>query len=354
MDDPDHPVPDLSVVVPLFNEERVVGPLHRRLVDALDQLDLSYEIIYIDDGSRDATPWLLDEIGSGAPGVGVVHLSRNFGHQAAVTAGLDHASGRAVVVMDGDLQDPPEVIPRLVERWEAGFDVVYAVRRDRKEGRAKRLGYHAFYRIFNAVSDLAIPLDSGDFCLMGRRVVDALKALPERTRFVRGLRTFVGFRQVGVSYERAARAAGRPKYTARALVALAVDGVVGFSGAPLRFVTYLGLTLAALAALLTGWVLVDALSHHTAPRGWSGVLVAILGVGSMQMIGLGIVGEYVRQIFLETKGRPPYIVAEFRAGLVPPLSGGRGPVRPAKGPEFHDRTLVGGDRRRQHGRGHPG
>src|SRR4051794_30961835 len=191
MDDLVDQAPDLSVVVPLYNEERVVNLLLRRLVESLRGLRSSYELVFVDDGSRDATSWLLDEIQAGDPRVSVIHLSRNFGHQPAVTAGLDHARGRAVVVMDGDLQDPPEVIPRLVERWSEGSDVVYAVRRNRKEGPAKRLGYFAFYRLLNAIGDLEIPLDSGDFCLMDRRVVDALNALPERARFVRGLRTFV-------------------------------------------------------------------------------------------------------------------------------------------------------------------
>jgi len=321
MDDPDDlpsGVPDLSVVVPLYDEERVVGPLHRRLSEALAKLGASYELVLVDDGSRDATPWLLDEIQAGDPHVSVIHLSRNFGHQPAVTAGLDHARGRAVVVMDGDLQDPPEVIPRLVERWSEGFDVVYAVRQNRKESPVKRLGYFAFYRLLNAISDLEIPLDSGDFCLMDRRVVDAINALPERARFVRGLRTFVGFRQVGVAYDREARGLGRPKYTLRALVGLAVDGLVSFSGYPLRLLTYLGIGTALLAALLTGWVFVDAFAHQTAPRGWASVIVAVLFMGSMQMIGLGIVGEYVRLIFLEAKGRPTYVVAEYRPHAGPP------------------------------------
>jgi dolichol-phosphate mannosyltransferase len=244
-----------------------------------------------------------------------------------VTAGLDHARGRAVVVMDGDLQDPPEVIPSLVERWSEGFDVVYAVRRNRKEGPARRLGYFAFYRLLNAISDLDIPLDSGDFCLMDRKVVDAINALPERARFVRGLRTFVGFRQVGVEYDRQARGAGRPKYTLRALVGLAVDGLVSFSGYPLRLLTYLGIGTSALAAGLTGWVFLDAFAHHTAPRGWASVIVAVLFMGSMQMIGLGIVGEYVRLIFLEAKGRPTYIVGEYRPGAGP-APGSRRPTAP--------------------------
>jgi polyisoprenyl-phosphate glycosyltransferase len=264
------------------------------------------------------------------PSVVVIHLSRNFGHQPAVSAGLDHARGRAVIVMDGDLQDPPEVLPQFIRRWEEGFDVVYAVREKRKESPLKRLGYFAFYRIMNAISDLDIPLDSGDFCLMDRKVVDALKALPERMRFVRGLRTFVGFRQTGVAYERAAREAGRPKYTFRALVGLAINGLVSFSSYPLRLMTYVGIGTAGLAGLLTVWVFVDAFLTHSAPRGWASVLVAVLFMGSVQMIGLGIVGEYIRLIFLESKGRPFYIVGEYRSH-----------DRPAVEPRGH-RLEVGG------------
>jgi polyisoprenyl-phosphate glycosyltransferase len=248
----------------------------------------------------------------------VIHLSRNFGHQPAISAGLDHASGRAVIVMDGDMQDPPEVLPQLMSRWQEGFDVVYAIRRHRKEGWLKQLGYFAFYRIMNAISDLDIPLDSGDFCLMDRKVVDALKALPERMRFVRGLRTFVGFRQTGLAYERAEREAGQPKYTFRALAGLAMDGLVSFSSYPLRLLTYFGLVTAALAVILMVWVFIDAFTNRTAPRGWASGIVAILFMGSIQMIGLGIIGEYVRLIFLESKGRPFYIVGEYRPCGSPP------------------------------------
>jgi polyisoprenyl-phosphate glycosyltransferase len=240
-------------------------------------------------------------------------LSRNFGHQPAVSAGLDYALGRAVVVMDGDLQDPPEVLPQLITRWQEGFEVVYAIRRHRKEGRLKQLGYFAFYRIMNTISDLDIPLDSGDFCLMDRKVVNALKGLPERMRFVRGLRTFVGFRQTGIAYERSERGAGQPKYTFRALVGLAVDGLISFSSYPLRLLTYLGLATAALAAILMAWVFFDAFTKQSAPRGWASGIVTILFMGSIQMIGLGIIGEYIRLIFLESKGRPFYIVGEYRS-----------------------------------------
>lgn len=303
---------DLSVVIPVHDEAENLAPLLRRLVDALEGLNLTFEVVFVDDGSLDASPQILRALQDGDPRVGVIALSRNFGHQAAVTAGLDHARGRAAVVMDGDLQDPPEVIPSLVDRWRLGFDVAYAIRRNRKESWPKRLGYFGFYRLLGAIAELDIPLDSGDFCLMDRRVVLALNALPERARFVRGLRTFVGFRQVGVPYDRAARHSGKPKYTFRALLGLAVDGIVSFSGYPLRLLTYLGIATATLAIALTAWVFFDAFVHQSAPRGWASVIVAVLFMGSMQMVGLGIVGEYVRLIFLETKGRPSYIVAEHR------------------------------------------
>ena len=304
--------PLLSVVIPLFNEQLNVGPLHRRLVDSLDPLGESYEILFVNDGSRDETPRRLGRIQDEDPRVSVIHLSRNFGHQAAVSAGLEYARGRAVVVMDGDLQDPPEVLPRFVERWREGYDVVYAVRRHRTEGPIKRLCYFLFYRIMNAISDIDIPLDSGDFCLMDRKVVKVLVGLPEQMRFVRGLRTFVGFKQTGLEYERAAREAGEPKYTLRALISLAMDGLVSFSGYPLRLLAYLGVATTFASALVAIWVLVDALANHTAPRGWASVMAAILFVGSIQLIGLGVIGEYIRLIFLESKRRPMYIIGQYR------------------------------------------
>ena len=303
---------DLSVVVPVHDESANLEPLLNRLTSTLEGLGVTFEVVFVDDGSLDASASILRRLQDLDPRVGVISLSRNFGHQGAVTAGLDHARGRAVVVMDGDLQDPPEVIPALFDRWRAGFDVAYAVRRNRKESWPKRLGYFGFYRLLGAVADLDIPLDSGDFCLMDRKVVLALNALPERARFVRGLRTFVGFRQVGVPYDRASRHSGKPKYTFQALLGLAVDGIVSFSGYPLRLLTYLGIATATLAVALTAWVFLDAFGHGTAPRGWASVIVAVLFMGSMQMVGLGIVGEYVRLIFLETKGRPSYIVGEHR------------------------------------------
>jgi dolichol-phosphate mannosyltransferase len=302
----------ITVVVPLYNEQENVRELHRRLVLVLEPLEVSYEIMFVDDGSRDGTARLMRELQQQNPCVTALHLSRNFGHQAAVSAGIDHAAGRAVIVMDGDLQDPPELLPRFIEKWREGHDVIYAVRQHRKEGRIKRLGYFCFYRLLGAVSEFEIPLDSGDFCLMDRRVVDVLKHLPERMRFVRGLRSFVGFRQIGITYNRAAREAGKPKYTFGALAMLAIDGLISFSSYPLRLVTYLGVVTILVAIGLLLWVLSDALYHRTAPQGWASTLVTVLFMGSIQLFSLGIIGEYIRLIFLETKGRPTYIVREHR------------------------------------------
>jgi len=309
--------PEISVVVPLFDEERIVGELHRRLDKTLSAMRISYEILFVNDGSRDATPRLIDALHVRDPYLSVIHLSRNFGHQPAVSAGLDHARGRAVMIMDGDLQDPPELIPRFVRLWREGNDVVYAIRHKRKENAVKRLGYFTFYRLLRAISEIDIPLDSGDFCLMDRRVVEALRSLPEQARFVRGLRTFVGFRQVGLPYERGGRQAGQPKYTLLALIRLAVEGLVSFSSYPLRLgTTYLGVATAILSAFLMVWVLIDALINHTAPRGWASVLGTVLFMSSVQLVSLGIIGEYIRLIFLESKRRPAYIVDEYRVGSV--------------------------------------
>jgi dolichol-phosphate mannosyltransferase len=310
------PVPEISVVVPLWNEQENLESLYRRLTATLRAQGDPYELVFVDDGSRDATPRMLDALFADDPSVVVVHLSRNFGHQPAVTAGLECARGRAVIVMDGDLQDPPEVLPQFIKRWRDGYDVVYAVRTRRKENLLLRACYFGFYRLLRMIGDLEIPLDSGDFCLMDRRVVDALRELPEQTRFVRGLRTYVGFRQVGLEYERAAREAGRPKYSFSALVRLAVDGLISFSSHPLRLAAYVGLATAGIALALLVWVFYDALINHTAPRGWASLSVCVLFIGAMQLLALGVIGEYIRLIFLETKRRPSFIIGEHKAHRV--------------------------------------
>ncbi len=306
--------PDLSVVVPLYNEQENVESLWSRLESVLIATGLSHEVVLVDDGSRDGTPGLIAELSRSHDTLVSVRLSRNFGHQPALTAGLEIARGRAVVVLDGDLQDPPELIPSMVALWNQGADVVHAVRRRRDESLFKRAAYHVFYRILARVSEIDIPLDSGDFCLMDRRVVDAMNEMPERCRFVRGLRSYLGFRQVGLPYDRPARAAGEPKYTMRALVRLAIDGLVSFSALPLRITTALGLSAAVLAMGLAGWAVNDALRHHTAPAGWASTLVIVLFLGAAQLLSLGVIGEYLRLIFLESKRRPPYVIAELTRG----------------------------------------
>ena len=297
--------PELSVIVPLFDEEANVLELHRRLTFALDGLDVAYEIVWVNDGSRDRTAELADGLAADDSRLVVLHLSRNFGHQAAISAGIDHARGQAVVVMDGDLQDPPEVVGQMLDTWRSGFDVVYAIRTKRKEPLWKRAGYFVFYRLLRSISDLDIPLDAGDFCLMDRKVMTALRSLPERDRFLRGLRTFVGFRQTGVVYERAGRHAGTPKYTLRRLCRLAIDGLFGFSGFPLSLIAYLGFASLLLALGLTAWAWIEP---SRLPTGATTSL-AVLYMGAVQLLGLGIVAEYLRRIFAEVKGRPTYLVA---------------------------------------------
>lgn len=296
--------PTVSAVVPLFDERDNLPDLYRRLTHSLAGLGVEYELVFVDDGGTDGTGALLDVLAETDDRVRVLHLSRNFGHQAALTAGLDHARGNAVVVLDGDLQDPPEVIPDLIEKWREGFDVVYAVRTKRKEGVAKRLGYFAFYRLLRGVSDLPIPLDAGDFCLLDRRALDVLNALPERDRFVRGLRSFVGFRQVGVLYERDARHAGTAKYTFRKLVGLAVTGLIDFSSFPVRVLSWI-----AGGVLLAGAGTAVAIATGTLTGGWAVVLAVVLFLSGLQIGGLALLGVYLVKILSEVKRRPSYILS---------------------------------------------
>jgi glycosyltransferase involved in cell wall biosynthesis len=310
------PSPELSVVVPMLNEAANLPALYTRLTQVLAPLGASYELIMVDDGSTDGTYQALCHLRAADPYLKCLRLARNFGHQAALTAALAHAAGRAVVVMDADLQDPPEVIPDLLDRWRKGFEVVYAVRRHRREPVPKRLAYGLFYRLLHRVAAVDIPLDAGDFCLMDRRVVDQLNALPERNRFLRGLRTWVGFRQTGVPYERQARHAGRSQYDFWKLIRLAVDGLVSFSYLPLRVASSLGFVVSFLSLLVGLYYLVLRLAGHREPAGFAGIIIAVLFLGGVQLITIGIMGEYVGRIFDEVKERPIYIVAE-REGFDP-------------------------------------
>ncbi|HSD54751.1 MAG TPA: glycosyltransferase family 2 protein [Burkholderiales bacterium] len=312
----------LSVVVPCFNEEAVIGLTHQRLVASLGgDPSFDLEIVYVDDGSRDRTEEMLFDLADRDARVKVVSFTRNFGHQPAVSAGMRYASGDAVAVIDADLQDPPEVILRLVEKWREGYDVVNAVRENRKEGVAKRFAYALFYRTYRWLASVDVPLDSGDFALMDRRVVDVVNALPEKNRFVRGLRSWSGFRQTGVAYERQSRAAGETKYSFRRLVRLAFDGIVNFSTAPLSLIFGLGVVTAFLALLAAVaylvWRLVDVPILGYTPGqapGFTTLILVILFFSGVQLISIGILGEYLGRIYEETKMRPTYVVKEVRGG----------------------------------------
>jgi len=304
----------LSVVVPCFNEAEVLWETHGRLVHTLTQImDLDFEIIYVDDGSRDATPDVTREIQALDPRVRTLRLSRNFGHQTAVTAGLEHASGDAVVLIDADLQDPPDVIVDMVARWREGYDVAYGVRTDRDgETRFKLATAKTFYRLLNRLSETEIPLDTGDFRLMDRAVVDVLRAMPERDRFVRGMVAWVGFRQIAVPYRRAARFAGESKYPFLKMVRFALDGLTSFSRAPLRLATWMGFLVSAVALAAITYALFLRLFTNNWVTGWTALFIAVLFIGGAQLLSLGVIGEYIGRIYGETKRRPLYLVEEAR------------------------------------------
>jgi dolichol-phosphate mannosyltransferase len=307
----------ISVVIPAYNEGDGIRMLHQRLSACAATWNEDYEFVLVDDGSRDDTLAVAAELAAGDPHLKIVSLSRNFGHQAAVTAGLDYARGDVVAIIDADLQDPPEELPRFFARCREGFDVVYGIRTKRKEGFFKRSAYHLFYRLLARLANINIPLDSGDFCVMSRRAVDALASLPERVRFIRGLRSWIGLKQTGLSYERQARAAGEPKYTFTKLLNLALDGIINFSSQPLRLISLLGIFLAIFALFLALFVFIQYVTNWTVwgynPRnapGWTSLILTLLILASAQLIALGIIGEYLGRIFEEIKQRPVYMVGQ--------------------------------------------
>ena len=301
----------LSVVAPVFNEEATLGELHRRLSATLTALGGTHEIVLVDDGSTDGSWGLLLELAARDPQLRLLRLSRNFGHQAALSAGLDAARGDAVVLMDADLQDPPEVIPSLVAKWRDGFDVVYAIRSDREgETRLRLASISLFYLFLRRISPTDIPRNVGDFRLLSRRAADAISAMPERARFLRGMTSWIGFRQTGVPYTREARFAGTSKYPPRKLIRLAYDGVTSFSTVPIELVTGIGLALVLFCIGVLGWTVYVRFftSHH--PQGWTSVIAVVLLLGGVQLLSLGVIGQYVARIFDETKQRPVYLVDE--------------------------------------------
>ena len=302
----------LTVVVPAYNEEEVLPATHRRLRTVLAGLDgVEAEIIYVDDGSRDDTPQILRALQREDSGVRVIRFSRNFGHQMAVTAGLEYAHGDAVVLIDADLQDPPEIIAEMLACWREGYHVAYGVR-ERRAGESlfKRVTAALFYRTLDHLTDTEIPLDTGDFRLMDRSVVEALRAMPERDRFVRGMVSWVGFRQVAVTYARAPRQAGESKYPLLKMLRFAVDGIASFSTRPLRLATYLGFLSSIIALGGIVYALAVRLLSNRWVAGWAATFVAILFVGGIQLISVGVIGEYVGRIYGEVKRRPLYVIQE--------------------------------------------
>ncbi|NOY15464.1 MAG: glycosyltransferase family 2 protein [Gammaproteobacteria bacterium] len=301
----------LSVIVPVFNEEEVIKSFLQRITSVLDTLSFDSEILFVNDGSTDSTLDILNQLKEHDPRISIVDLSRNFGKEIAMTAGLDYCKGDAVVIIDADLQDPPELIPELVQKWQAGYDVVYAKRISRKgESALKKLTSKAFYRVIKRVSHVPIPEDTGDFRLMSRRAVNALNSLRERNRYMKGLFAWIGYSQTAVLYHRDPRYAGESKWSYLSLWDLAIEGITSFTVAPLKLSTYLGLLTATGAFIYGLWIIIKTLIYSDPVAGYPTMMVVILFLGGVQLLALGIIGEYLGRIFSESKQRPLYLVNE--------------------------------------------
>jgi dolichol-phosphate mannosyltransferase len=304
-------LPVYSIIAPIYNEEKNISELYRRVKETLDTTGEPWELLLIDDGSMDGSTHLIQQISKEDPRVRPVIFARNFGHQIAVTAGLDYSRGQAVVIIDSDLQDPPEIILELIRKWQEGYEVVYAVRTEREgEGWFKLFTASLFYRMIYRITDVDIPLDAGDFRLIDRKVVNVLNQMRERFRFLRGMSAWVGFRQIGVPYKRAARLAGETKYPFRKMFRLALNAITGFSYFPLQLATYMGFFTAGLSILAIPIVAIGRLAGSQAFFGQASTLIAVLFLGGVQLISLGILGEYIGRLYDEAKGRPLYIVRE--------------------------------------------
>ena len=303
-----------SVVVPMYNEEEVIPVTYQRLTDVMEKANVNYEIIFVNDGSRDKTAELLNEICDNDKRVKLLDFSRNFGHQIAITAGMDYSCGQCIVVIDGDLQDPPELIPAMIEKWKDGYDVVYGKRISRQgESIFKKLTAAIYYRLLRSMTDVSIPVDTGDFRLIDRKVCDALKEVKERNRYVRGLISWLGFKQTSIEFERQERFAGETKYPLRKMLKLAFDGITTFSYKPLKLASYIGtiISLGSFAYLI--FVIVQRLFFpETVQPGWASTLAVSLFFNGITLLMLGIMGEYVGRIYDEVKGRPLYIIKETK------------------------------------------
>ncbi|WP_438445934.1 glycosyltransferase family 2 protein [Gorillibacterium sp. sgz5001074] len=302
-----------SIVVPMYNEEAVIEETYKRLREVMDRSEEPYELVFVNDGSRDRTVEIVERLCAEDGHVRLLNFSRNFGHQIAITAGMDYAQGQAIVVIDADLQDPPEVILLMIDKWKAGYDVVYGKRSKRKgETVFKKLTALMFYRLLRSMTNVDIPVDTGDFRLIDRKVADVLRGLKEKNRFVRGLVSWVGFRQTSVEYVREERWAGETKYPLKKMLRFAMDGITSFSHKPLRIATYLGFGLSGLSFVYLLVVLLQALFTNTTQPGWASIVAINLFFNGIMLILLGIIGEYVGRIYDESKDRPLYIMREVR------------------------------------------
>lgn len=304
--------PVLSVIAPIYNEEDCLHELHTRITEVMNEFGESWELVLINDGSHDRSEEIIHELAEKDPDhIRPVIFARNFGHQLAVTAGMDYSRGDAVVIIDADLQDPPELILEMVEKWREGFEVVYAVRSEREgESWFKLATAKAFYRIVYKITDVDIPLDTGDFRLLDRKVVDAMNSMRERHRFLRGMSSWVGFKQTGVEYKRAARYAGETKYPLKKMLKFALDAITSFSYFPLQVATYLGFIFAFISFIAIVAVIILRLSSSQELLGQATTLIAVLFLGSIQLITIGILGEYIGRLYDQAKGRPLYVVSE--------------------------------------------
>ena len=301
--------PALSVVLPCYNEEQVIRQTHARVSEVCRGTGLAYEIVLVNDGSSDATWAILQDLASQDPAVVAVNLSRNHGHQLALSAGLWSCRGDRVLIMDADLQDPPELLPEMLKVMDGGADVVYAQRRSRPgDAPVKRALCAIYYRLLKIVSDRPIPLDTGDFRLISRRVCNLIVSMPERQRYIRGMVSWVGFRQEPILYDRDARAAGETKYPFRKLLALAINGIISSSVKPLAFAAMLGVTALALALLLTAYALISWIANGATPQGWTSLMVVVVFMGGVQLLMLGIIGEYIGRLFEQSRGRPTFMI----------------------------------------------
>jgi dolichol-phosphate mannosyltransferase len=304
--------PRVSLALPVYNEEETLPELLRRTTAVLDALPGGpHEIVLVDDGSRDRTLEMLEEAARRDHRIVVVALSRNFGHQAAISAALDHVTGDVTVVMDADLQDPPEVVPQFLEKYHEGYDVVYAKRANRKEARWLRMSYHMFYRLLSRMSKLHLPLDAGDFALLSRRVVDQLRDLPERHRYLRGLRAWVGYQQIGITVNRAERYGGTSKYSLTKLMGLAFDGIFSFSTVPLRAATVVGAFAVGLSMLFAIYQVFAKFFLAQQPRGFTATLLVVTFLSGVNLFFLGVIGEYVGRVYEQVKARPVYVVGRI-------------------------------------------